>query len=306
MIPYIGNAYYCYANSASMLLSTIGENIQPSQIEVLTGVSLGAWKGRSFMFSMNAPNKGLSKAIEILGFNFKEEVSHRDTGAPFERLREILHERPALLGPLDLGYLTYFPERGIAAGSDHYALALEIDDDSVTLHDPLGFPHVSISQKDLENAWRAQRVTYKRDYYRMWHTPERVNNPTKKEIFREALRYFKKIYIENPVFYQSHGELTGSKAIYKVADEMRTGKLTKTEQNTMIYFTLALGAKRSLDYAFFFSDHDEELSPLKLEQSKMLGECHALAVKGDWMKVSDILYELGTIEDAFKELLLSS
>lgn len=42
MSVYYGNGAYCYANSASMLLSTIGEEISPSLIEVLTGFSLGA------------------------------------------------------------------------------------------------------------------------------------------------------------------------------------------------------------------------------------------------------------------------
>lgn len=42
MISYRGNGSYCYSNSASMLLSTIGEDVSPSLIEVLTGFSLGA------------------------------------------------------------------------------------------------------------------------------------------------------------------------------------------------------------------------------------------------------------------------
>lgn len=42
MIPYIGNALYCFADSTAMLLASIGENISSSRIEVLTGVGLGA------------------------------------------------------------------------------------------------------------------------------------------------------------------------------------------------------------------------------------------------------------------------
>ena len=42
MTAYHGNGAYCYSNSASMLLTTIGEEISPSLIEVLTGFALGA------------------------------------------------------------------------------------------------------------------------------------------------------------------------------------------------------------------------------------------------------------------------
>ena len=42
MLAYIGNGPYCYANSASMLLESAGESIEPRLIEVLSGVGLGA------------------------------------------------------------------------------------------------------------------------------------------------------------------------------------------------------------------------------------------------------------------------
>lgn len=39
---YIGNGHYCYSNSAAMFLSSIGENVSPQLVEILTGVGLGA------------------------------------------------------------------------------------------------------------------------------------------------------------------------------------------------------------------------------------------------------------------------
>lgn len=56
MIAYHGNGAYCYANSASMLLATIGEDIRPSLIEILTGFSLGASIGidNNLLFSIIA------------------------------------------------------------------------------------------------------------------------------------------------------------------------------------------------------------------------------------------------------------
>lgn len=42
MFMYIGNGHYCYSNSTVMFLSSIGENVSPQLVEVLTGVGLGA------------------------------------------------------------------------------------------------------------------------------------------------------------------------------------------------------------------------------------------------------------------------
>ncbi len=41
-ITFHDSYWYCYANSAAMLLSGIGEAVSPRLIEALTGVGLGA------------------------------------------------------------------------------------------------------------------------------------------------------------------------------------------------------------------------------------------------------------------------
>jgi hypothetical protein len=41
MFTYIGNGAYCYANSTSMLLETIGEKISPETIESYQELDLG-------------------------------------------------------------------------------------------------------------------------------------------------------------------------------------------------------------------------------------------------------------------------
>lgn len=49
MSNYIGNGAYCYANSASMLLSSIGEKIDPGLLETIGGFSLGAFRTQEDM-----------------------------------------------------------------------------------------------------------------------------------------------------------------------------------------------------------------------------------------------------------------
>jgi len=38
--PYLGKIEYCYSNSTAMLLRSIGERIDPSLIEVMTGMGI--------------------------------------------------------------------------------------------------------------------------------------------------------------------------------------------------------------------------------------------------------------------------
>lgn len=86
VLIYQGNGAYCYANSASMLLSRIGEEISPSYIEVLTGFSLGASLSEGGMIffdnGSSSPAQGLNRAFEILGFRVIEKVREENKQIP--------------------------------------------------------------------------------------------------------------------------------------------------------------------------------------------------------------------------------
>ena len=170
-LPYIGNGAYCYANSTSMLLAHTGEDVSPSTIEVLTGVGLSASlkkKNGSLYFNNQTllPDLGISKALEILGFEYQNKVSKTEESFPINELKKDLVKMPAILGPVDMGYLSYNPRHKYLKGADYYVFAYEIKGDEVFLHDPAGFPFVSLSINDLRNAWKANGIGYKRGYYR--------------------------------------------------------------------------------------------------------------------------------------------
>lgn len=125
---YIGNGAYCYSNSTAMLLTSIGEDISPSTIEVLSGVGLGAFqlKDSNIAFFSNflgLPDKGISKALDILGFKYLEKAQNDKSKPPFELLEKLLQKSPVLLGPLDMGYLTYNPKHKYLNGVDHFVFS---------------------------------------------------------------------------------------------------------------------------------------------------------------------------------------
>ena len=309
-VPYVGNGAYCYANSTAMLLSAIGETTSPSRIEVLSGVGLGSCleKESSLVYFSNLtgmPDIGISKALDILGFSYVEKASQEAEPDPFEELSEILVKSPVLLGPLDMSYLSYNPRRPSATGIDHYILALGIDSREIHLHDPAGFPHVSISLEQLKPAWKAESISYRRNFYRYWASPKRIEEPTEEKIYNQALRFFKSIYQESENEATGEKWIIGREAILTCARRIRLNIASQDEIDQLTHFALPLGAKRALDFASFFDFRDVDLALLKRKQATVFGQCQTKATESDWDSVAGALSELADIEEEFRIKLLT-
>lgn len=310
MIPYFGNGPYCYANTTSMLLATVGEDIPPARIEALTGVGLGAFwieDPKQVFFSNVAtpPDVGISKALELLRFNYTEKWSELARPAPIEELRIQLAQSPAILGPLDMGYLSYNPNHKYLAGADHFVLAYEMDDQEIYLHDPEGFPHVSLLLENLEQAWKAERIGYRRGYYRYWASPKRIHYPTEEEIYNQALQFFKSTYLESDEYAARNNWVIGANAFLKCANHVRHGTVLPQVKGHLVHFAFKLGARRALDFAAFFDFHDSNLAALKRRQAELFGKCHTLTVREDWSPLADVLQQLANEEEEFRANLLA-
>jgi len=310
VIPYVGNGPYCYANATAMLLAAIGEHISPSRIEVLTGVGLGAFwlEDTKLIFFSNlgtAPDIGISKALELLGFNFTEKSSQESEPVPFEELRSDLAKSPAILGPLDMGYLSYNPNHEYLAGADHFVLAYGMGEQEIHLHDPEGFPHVSLPLDQLKLAWKAECIPYRRGFYRYLTSPKRVHRPTEEEVYNEALQFFKSCYRATDDLAARENWIVGREGILTCADHVRDGKVSPQEMGHMVYFAFKLGARRALDFASFFDFRDGELGALKRKQAKLFGRCHTLAVARNWSSLADNLQQLADVEEEFRVTLFA-
>lgn len=161
LVPYIGNGAYCWPNATAMLLTQIGEDISPSLIEVLGGVGLGAFilkESNLLFFSWELPDNGIDNALAILGFEVKtfKYPKKDDTNIPLAKLKEDLKKNPAVVGPLDMGYLNYNPISNYLKGVDHFVLALEMDDKEIKFHDPAEFPFVSLTLDQFKKAWKKE------------------------------------------------------------------------------------------------------------------------------------------------------
>ena len=313
MITYVGNGAYWYANSTAMLLAAGGEYITPGRVEALTGVGLGAemQQGSTTLWFGNlasAPDIGVSKALEILGFEWTECAHGDGKAAPFDELRVALAEGPVVLGPVDMGYLSYVPYHQYCEGADHYVLAYAFDETTVYLHDPAGFPFASLPLEDLALAWRAERIGYRRGAYRSWTAPRRIQHPTDDQIYARACDWFRECYraTDEIVTQGGHGAwIAGSQAINSFAEYVRGGDVSGETRGHLVNFALALGARRALDYAAFFDGRDPDLLSEKQRQTMLFGRSHTLAVRNDWTGLAETLHELAESEEAFRATLHS-
>lgn len=300
--------WYCYANSTAMLLSSIGEDISPHLIEPLTGVGLGAFisSGGLPFFSglMGAPDVGISKALEILGFSFKEESSNKPDINMHDILSNVLSKDVAILGPLDMTYLVYNPKRPKYEGVDHFVLAYKLENDRVYVYDPAGYAKVSISIEDLTKAWKAEGISYKRGHFRYWYLPKRISKPTENEIYSNAMSFFKSLYTESDKLALKENKLNDDKAILEVSRLAKEKHLTESQVGFLTSFALPLGTKRAFDYSNFFKDFNDKLSKLKSEQSDLFGKAQTLATQKNWKKLSSILSEISEFEKRIKEEVL--
>lgn len=310
-IPYIGNGAYCYANSTSMLLASVGENVSPSIIEVLTGVGLSASLKRKggFLYFNNQtllPDLGITKALEILGFDSKVVAFDNPDQDPFEKLKDDLEKSAAVLGPLDMVYLVYNPRHKYLKGADHFVLAYKMEGNIVYLHDPAGFPHVFISTEDLKEAWKAERVSYRRGYYRYITNVKRKEKPTRDEVYVRGLNFFKSIYQDGEKKSNPNIWLIGKEAIAHTAERAESGSLSEEELGHFVYFALPLGAKRALDFAFFFDQKHGDLASIKRQQAEQFGQAHTQALSKSWKSLSEALKKLGDLEQQFRDILLEA
>lgn len=303
MLMYIGNGHYCYSNSTAMFLSLIGENVSPQIVEVLTGVGLGAMieNEKNLFLSMRDPDDGINYALNILGFTAEEHQQANCLDNPFTFLKKQINQDPVILGPLDMGELTYLPDHKSLNGADHYVLGYQMDNENIYVQDPAGFPFTPLSLEQFRKAWMAEKIPYRKGFYKYWSSPKKVVSLDDKEIYERAINYFKNTYRE---FEKADIGLTGREAICYYADQLQNGPITADIIGHTTFFLFQVSARRANDYAMFFKDRHSNLSTLKIEQAKVLGLCHSMSVNKDWLGISEKLSRLADLEDNFRLELL--
>ncbi|MET7339260.1 hypothetical protein [Nonomuraea sp. NPDC005650] len=281
-ITYVGSGPYCYANSLAMVLGD--QAPPPAVIEVLTGSPYGMQliSGRLPLFDPFGwdPEIGLDAAIDLLGWEC-ERVDGGSAAAALDRLRRACRNGPVLAGPLELGLLPYQPGSGKAIGADHYVVVLEVDDDTVLVHDPEGYPYATLRVGEFVEAWRAELITYLKRPFRMLHGFTRREPVTPEQALRRSLPAGRAWLAGRTDLEVSPGTLGQAEAAERTAQLVEEG-LDPEIRTLWQEFAVRVGAHRLNDLAACLSSLGLDAgAAVAAEQARIVGGLQGPLVSGD-------------------------
>ena len=207
------------------------------------------------------------------------------------KFETFLSNGSVVLGPLDMGHLTYNPNHTILYGVDHFVTVYGIDGQYLYLHDPAGFACMKVTFNDILEAWKAEDIDYKRGSYSMWGNFKKVKSPSQTEIYQETARIMKNRY------------LNGQNGVLKCYAKAVAENGLNTEQKQLHqYFSFKLAAVRNLYLSKFLKDHNPEGARLKEELASLFGQAHLSCLKEDYQELSNLLYQIAEVDGLFKDL----
>ncbi|SEK69605.1 hypothetical protein SAMN05660976_01018 [Nonomuraea pusilla] len=305
-VTYVGSGPYCYANSLAMILG--GEAPPPAVIEVLTGSPYGMQLigGRLPLFDPFGwdPEIGLDAAIGLLGW----ECERADGGTAEEaldRLRRACQDGPVLVGPLELGLLTYQPGSGQAVGADHYVVVLEAGDDTVLVHDPQGHPYATLPAGDFAQAWRGELIPYLRRPFRMRHRFTRSARVSQEEALRRSLPAGVAWLAGRADVEVPPGTLGQAEAAERTAALVEEG-LDPDVRALWQAFAVRVGARRLNDLAACLSSLGLDAgASVAAEQARVVGGLQGPLVSGDDPALAAGLRRLAPTYERLRDVLAS-
>ena len=301
MQMYFGDVSLCYSYSLAMALDGYGYDFKADFLEAVMVMGNGASIVKEdeqhplVFFDNGMPDLSISHSLKILGFDYEDFYLKDEAEVDLEeikrKLETFLSNGPVVLGPLDMGHLTYNPNHTILYGVDHFVTVYDIDNQYLYLHDPAGFACMKVAFNDILEAWKAEAIDYKRGAYSMWGNFKKVKSPSQTEIYQETARIMKNRY------------LNGKNGILECYAKAVAENGLNTEQKQLHqYFSFKLAAVRNLYLSKFLKDHDPEGARLKEELASLFGQAHLSCLKEDYQELSNFLYQIAEVDGLFKDL----
>ncbi|WP_136806059.1 hypothetical protein [Desulfosediminicola flagellatus] len=307
MINYLGNSAYCFSNSLKICLENAGmENIpNVGLIEALTGMPFGA----TFLDLQNPvffpspskidPEKGLSLAMESLGWSCTTEQIEEEANAK-KSLVNAVKAGPVLVGPIDMGGLSYDPNRSIKQGGDHFVVVTNINNGWVELHDPQLFPCAILPINDFLDTWNAKEISYSTHPYTLRFDFRKFLDLSLDETIANHLHT-----VRHLMKHEEIGGIVycGSEAFLKVA-ELINGTTNRDFTNTLVNFCFPLGARRCIDGSNYFSKAKNDNAAVLMEQkAKLFGNAQYYAVQENWESLVRVMNELALLEPEIAQII---
>lgn len=260
-------------------------------------------------FAVNGynPHIGVKRALNAL--KYEAEFKCFDSGEEaLSQLESALKIEPILIGPVDMGFLTYDPYHKFKQGSDHYVVALEVKSNDILVNDPDGYVHVPIPIPDFLEAWKAEAIAYKEGSYSMWIVKEKLGEESEKELYAKTLSLGLQNLREKEMSRGDFVILTGPEALRRLAMDIR-----RNRSHRWIKFyslsTFRVSAQRCFDSSLFIQEapfQNEDLlkaSEIRMKQSQLYGQAQLYAATKRFGKCSQKILMLSELEKMFIEKL---
>ena len=300
MQMYFGDVSLCYSYSLAMALDAYGYDFKADFLEAIMAMGNGASIVKEdeqhplVFFDNGMPDLSISHSLKILGFDYEDfylkDGSEVDLEEVKRKLETFLSNGPVVLGPLDMGHLTYNPNHTILYGVDHFVTVYAVDGQYLYLHDPAGFACMKVAFNDIFEAWKAEAIDYKRGAYSMWGNFKKVKSPSQTEIYQETARLIRARYLDGQ-----------NNVLECYAKAVAENGLNTEQKQLHQYFSFKLAAVRNLYLSKFLKDHDPEGARLKEELATLFGQAHLSCLKEDYQELAHLLYQIAEVDGRFRD-----
>lgn len=304
MQMYFGDVSLCYSYSLAMALDAYGYDFKAEFLEAIMAMGNGASIVKEdeqhplVFFDNGMPDLSISHSLKILGFDYEDfylkDGSEVDLEEVKRKLETFLSNGPVVLGPLDMGHLTYNPNHTILYGVDHFVTVYAVDGQHLYLHDPAGFACMKVVFSDIIEAWKAEAIDYKRGAYSMWGNFRKVKSPSQTKIYQETARIMRDRYLDGQ-----------SNILEGYAKAVAENGLNTEQKQLHQYFSFKLAAVRNLYLSKFLKDHDPEGARLKEELATLFGQAHLSCLKEDYQELAHLLYQIAKVDGRFRDLYVN-
>jgi len=302
---YTGSGPYCYANSFAMMFGA--DSPSTAAIEVAIGGPFGMQLvgGTLPFFDPYGwdPEKGFEDALSALGWT-SIVTQGGDAEEALARLKEALAAGPVWIGPVEMGHLRHQPRMRGPIEADHYVVALEIDDESILMHDPQGYPYARLPLADFMAAWSAKTLIYGKPYT-MRTDFRRIAEVTEVDMIKasipSAIRWLS-MDGKHDMPMGSTGNAAAAEALAQLIERGCGDDL----RGHMIHFAVRTGARRATDAATCLERAGyAEAARIAGRQARLIGSLQYPLVAGKDGEAAASLRELAPTYDKLRASLES-
>ncbi|WP_200841265.1 hypothetical protein [Geminicoccus flavidas] len=225
------------------------------------------------------PEAGFDKALAALGWMSTIRKGKNATDA-LKQLIAALKAGPVWVGPLEIGHLRHQPGKTGPIGADHYLVVLAADDTRVLMHDPQGYPYVTLPLADFMAAWRAETIGYG-EPFTMRTNFRRVREVRADEVIRASLPTAIQWLSMEGDREVAPGSLGNGEAAERLAALVEAG-CDDELRGHLIHFAVRVGARRLGDAATCLARVDYvNAARIAAEQAQLVGSMQYPLATGD-------------------------